>query len=99
MDGDWNTTFHHTSSLNRRKKNRISGLTNSAGNWISDEREVAEDVPNWPIQISEEDSGFLVTLFPSRILKSIIGLSNRIRPLALMACMWNSSKEFTSCLM
>lgn len=44
VDGDWNTTFHHTSSLNRRKKNRISGLTNSAGNWISDEREVADHI-------------------------------------------------------
>lgn len=44
VDGDRNTTFYHTLVLTRRKKNRIAGLSDSTGNWISNEREVVDHI-------------------------------------------------------
>lgn len=44
VNGDKNTKFYHTSMIYRRKHNRIAGLSNNVGNWISDERGFAEHI-------------------------------------------------------
>ena len=36
IQGERNTTFFHISTLNRRSKNRISGVNDVNGNWVSD---------------------------------------------------------------
>lgn len=38
--GDKNTSFYHLSTIVRRKRNRISAMKNSVGDWLYDEREV-----------------------------------------------------------
>lgn len=40
VDGDRNTTFYHTFILNRGK-DIILSITDSLGNWLTDENEVA----------------------------------------------------------
>nr|XP_023892655.1 uncharacterized protein LOC112004654 [Quercus suber] len=39
--GDRNTTFYHVSALARRKRNLITAIKNEAGEWLTEEREVA----------------------------------------------------------
>ena len=41
VQGDRNTSFYHTSALVRRRRNRISCLKDSVGNWIQGEGEIA----------------------------------------------------------
>lgn len=43
MEGDANTKFFHTSTLNRRRRNKILALQNEAGEWIDDHKGI-EDV-------------------------------------------------------
>lgn len=42
IQGDRNTSFYHISALARRKRNHIASVKNSAGDWITDERELME---------------------------------------------------------
>ena len=42
VEGDRNTSFYHTSALARRRKNCISCMKDSVGNWIQGEREIAD---------------------------------------------------------
>ena len=37
IQGDWNTTFHHVSTLVRRKRNQIIAIKNAVGDWIYEE--------------------------------------------------------------
>ena len=41
VEVDRNTSFYHTSALVRRRRNRISCLKESVGNWIQGEGEIA----------------------------------------------------------
>lgn len=78
VNGDYNTSFYHTSTLARRKPNRILTLQDSNGVWLTKAADVANhiregfislftfgmeigyrrpwNIPNWPVQISEEDA-------------------------------------------
>lgn len=40
--GDRNTSLYHISTLVRRKRNRITAIKNSVGDWLYEEREVME---------------------------------------------------------
>ncbi|XP_075634949.1 uncharacterized protein LOC142607348 [Castanea sativa] len=42
VEGDRNTSFYHTSASVRRRRNRISCMKDSVGNWIQGEREIAD---------------------------------------------------------
>ena len=46
VKGDKNTTFYHTFTLVRRNRNRISCLKDHLGNWINDERKIADFIRN-----------------------------------------------------
>ena len=81
VNGDCNTSFYHTSTLARRKRNRILTLQDSNGVWLTKVADVANhiregfislftsgieigyrrpwNIPNWPMQISEEDAAEL----------------------------------------
>ena len=39
--GDRNTSFYHVSALARRKRNFITAIMNEVGEWLTEEREVA----------------------------------------------------------
>ena len=39
--GDKNTSFYHVSALARRKRNFITAIKNEVGEWLTEEREVA----------------------------------------------------------
>ena len=39
--GDRNTSFYHVSALARRKRNFITAIKNEVGEWLTEEREVA----------------------------------------------------------
>ena len=40
--GDRNTSFYHISTLVRRKRNSITAIMSSSGEWLHSEREVKE---------------------------------------------------------
>ena len=42
VEGDRNTSFYHTSTLVHRRRNRISCMKDSVGNWIQWERKIAD---------------------------------------------------------
>ena len=42
IQGDRNTSFYHISALARRKRNHIASVKNSAGDWLTEERDVME---------------------------------------------------------
>ncbi|KAF3965733.1 hypothetical protein CMV_010108 [Castanea mollissima] len=42
VEGDRNTSFYHTSASIHRRRNRISCMKDSVGNWIQGEREIAD---------------------------------------------------------
>lgn len=42
VERDRNTGFYHTSALVRRRRNRISSIKDRVGNWIHDDRDVAD---------------------------------------------------------
>ena len=42
VEGDRNTNFYHISTLVCRRRNRISSMKDSVGNWIQGEREIAD---------------------------------------------------------
>ena len=46
VKGDKNTAFYHTFTLVRRNRNRISCLKDHLGNWINDERKIADFIRN-----------------------------------------------------
>ena len=41
VKGDRNTAFYHTSALMRRSRNRITYLKDHMGNWLNEERDIA----------------------------------------------------------
>ncbi|XP_019224694.1 PREDICTED: uncharacterized protein LOC109206328 [Nicotiana attenuata] len=43
-DGDASTRFFHTSTLNRRRRNRILSLKEDNGNWITDQKEIQSTI-------------------------------------------------------
>ena len=46
MFGDRNTSFYHISTLVRRKRNTISAIMSTTGEWVHDENEVKEVIRN-----------------------------------------------------
>ena len=44
IQGDRNTSFFHMSTLVRRKRNKITAIKNSVGDWINEEQQVMEFV-------------------------------------------------------
>ena len=42
VEGDRNITFYHTSTLVRQSRNRITYLKNHMGNWLNEERDIAD---------------------------------------------------------
>ena len=51
VEGDRNTNFFHNSVLIRRRKNRITCMKDSIGNWITGDRQVANFIRQGFIQI------------------------------------------------
>ena len=49
--GDRNTSFYHVSSLARRKRNLITAIKNDVGEWLTEEREVANHIGEGFIKI------------------------------------------------
>ena len=49
--GDRNTSFYHVSALARRKCNLITAIKNDAGEWLTEEREVANYIREGFIKI------------------------------------------------
>ena len=49
--GDRNTSFYHVSALARRKRNLITAIKNDAGEWLSEEIEVANHIREESINI------------------------------------------------
>ena len=49
--GDRNTSFYHVSALARKKSNLITVIKNDAGEWLSEEREVANHIREGFIKI------------------------------------------------
>ena len=45
--GDRNTKFFHSKATQRRKKNHISGIQNSQGQWVEELKEVVEVASNY----------------------------------------------------
>lgn len=43
-EGDANTNFFHMSTLHRRRKNRITSLKDSVGNWSLDQSEIQHQI-------------------------------------------------------
>ncbi|KAG5621920.1 hypothetical protein H5410_007138 [Solanum commersonii] len=46
-EGDANTKFFHTSTLNRRRRNKILSLRTDSGSWIYDQQEITEYTFNY----------------------------------------------------
>lgn len=46
IQGDRNTTFYHVSTLVRRKRHQILAIKNSIGEWIQEEKDIAEFIRN-----------------------------------------------------
>ena len=46
VKGDRNTAFYHTSALVCRNRNRISCLKDHFGNWMNEERKIADFIRN-----------------------------------------------------
>lgn len=42
--GDRNTSFYHVSAISRRKRNLITAIKNGVGEWLTNEREVANHI-------------------------------------------------------
>ena len=42
LEGDKHTTFYHTTTLVRRRRNHILGMKDRMGNWINGDKEIAE---------------------------------------------------------
>ncbi|KAL0005366.1 hypothetical protein SO802_012927 [Lithocarpus litseifolius] len=57
VSGERNTTFFHASVLNRRRRNRITRLSDNVGNLIVDEREVAEYIRRWYVNMYTTEMG------------------------------------------
>ena len=51
VEGDRNTTFFHNSVLICRRKNRITCMKDSIGNWITGDRQVADFIRQGFIQL------------------------------------------------
>ena len=51
VEGDRNTSFYHTSTLVRRRRNRITCMKDRAGNWIQGEKDIAEFIRNGYIDL------------------------------------------------
>ena len=49
--GDRNTSFYHVSALARKKSNLITAIKNDAGEWLSEEREIANHIREGFIKI------------------------------------------------
>ena len=47
VQGDRNISFYHTSALVRRRRNCISCMKDSVGNWIQGKREIANYIRKW----------------------------------------------------
>ena len=77
--GDRNTSFYHMSALARRKRNRISTIKNSAGEWLIEEAEVMEHIRK----------GF-ESLYTTSHLSSAVGL---LKPSRWQATLSDTEKE------
>lgn len=62
--GDQNTTFFHTSVINRRRSNRISAIKNSVGEWIVDHSEIKNHIVN---HFQDIFSAAQISPFPSSL--------------------------------
>lgn len=62
--GDANTKFFHMSTLNRRRRNRITSLKDSVDNWSYDHNEIQELILNYYLNLftTEQDhSAHIIT--------------------------------------
>ena len=46
VDGDRNTKFFHTSTIARRRHNKIDRICNSVGDWITDSILISQHIQN-----------------------------------------------------
>ena len=49
--GDRNTSFYHVSTLAHRKRNNITVIKNEVGEWLTEEREVANHIKEWFLKL------------------------------------------------
>ena len=61
VEGDRNTSFYHTSTLVRRRRNHILCMKDRMGNWLNGEREIADFIRKWFLELFTSDH-FSVTL-------------------------------------
>ncbi|KAF7129689.1 hypothetical protein RHSIM_Rhsim10G0093500 [Rhododendron simsii] len=73
--GDRNTSFFHASTVARRRRNHISGIENSAGVWISEQKIVLAEFQSFFAGLftredNQQDNG-VVHLIPRRVTTSM----------------------------
>ncbi|XP_061368719.1 uncharacterized protein LOC133311659 [Gastrolobium bilobum] len=64
-DGDRNTRFYHTSTLIRRKRNKVLKLQDEAGHWINGEEELIALARNFFINLFKEEISVPIWLHTS----------------------------------
>ena len=55
VEGDRNTSFYHTSALVHRRHNRILCMKDRMGNWLNGEREIADFIRKWFLELFTSD--------------------------------------------
>ena len=55
VEGDRNTSFYHTSTLVRRRRNHILCMKDRMGNWLNGEREIADFIRKWFLELFTSD--------------------------------------------
>nr|XP_016433782.1 PREDICTED: uncharacterized protein LOC107760269 [Nicotiana tabacum] len=76
MEGDANTKFFHTSTLNRRRRNKINALQGDVGNWIENRQEIKDTIYQFYNNIYTTDHHSLPTPWQSSAYNTNI-LSSR----------------------
>ncbi|KAB5569276.1 hypothetical protein DKX38_003069 [Salix brachista] len=82
-EGDRNTHFFHLSTIIRRRKNKIEGLQNTNGDWVSDMCGMKDIVVNYFHELfsnSEMSGDYNLTpqLFPKLLEADLVGLSSDV---------------------
>jgi hypothetical protein len=55
-DGDRNTRYYHLKTVNRRKKNNITMLKDSNGNWVEDVDQISQLINDYYVKLFDENS-------------------------------------------
>ena len=55
VEGDRNSAFYHTSTLVRRRRNRILCMKDKVGNWLSGDKEIADYIRKGFMELFKSD--------------------------------------------